>query len=451
MRVPALATVPLPTEGAALVAELDRMMAQARWAEGWVRLTVSGGDHFLFVHGGKAHFAGAMEEDGFVSRTFLDFFEAVALARAAEYAAADAPLLLSVAVPFRKAPSTQLPAGTVTRESLVAAIEASMQQTGGRDAVLAFRRADAASFVLWRPGTPGWLYTAPGETFPADGTPAERLAGYVEAHPDVAADVYDEVFLPAAPGAGRPFREYLDEAAARALIPTGLVPSLAVHLGSRVVYRYVMDREEIRVGRGGENDLSLDNLTVSRAHATVRRKGDGLVVTDLGSENGVVQGGKRVKEVTLKPGDRVDVGKYSLVYDHYAPRYQAAQNPPAGGGARPVEETLGMSGPGFRTAVFTHDGKAVRMTGKVFHIGKAEDAHLRISGLLVAPIHVRVVREQDGSFRATHVAGGRAMTVNGHTDTDVVLKHGDQLEIAGATIRFALDEKPPAAKPLGPR
>lgn len=448
MRFPALATMPLPFESEPLVEELSRTLLDPRWAEGYLRLRgAAGDDHFLFVHQGKAHFAGAVEDDRFVSCSFLDFFEALSLARAAEYSATDQPLLLSVAVPFRKAPSAQLAAGTVTRESLLAAIEASMHQSGGRDAVLAFRRGDAVSLALVRGNSPGWLYPSAGERFPDTGTPAERIVGYVSAFTDVAADVYDEVVLPASEGAGRPLREYLDESMKRSLIPVGLVPSLAVYMGTRVVYRYVMSGEQIRVGRGGDNDLALDNLTVSRSHATVKRQGDGLLLTDLGSENGILQNGKRVKEVLLKAGDRVELGKYSLVYDHYAPKSLAAKNPAADSRRKAVEETLGVSGPAFRTATFRHDGKSVRMSGMVFHIGKAEDAHLRIAGMFVAPIHVRVIRDSNGTFRASHAAGARAMSVNGKAETEVVLKHGDEIEIAGSIVHFELD----APAKLGPR
>lgn len=462
MRFPWLATTPLPIESNAMVDELSALVKGQNWAEGYLRLRgPAGDDRFLFVHAGKAHFAGAIdsapesfatssaraEDARFVSCSFLDFFESVPLARSAEYCSTDQPMLLSIAVPFRKAPSAQLPSGSVTRESLVAAIEASMKASGGRDAVIAFRRADAVSLALIRGNSPGWLFPAAGERFPESGAPAERIVGYVTAVPDVAADVYDEVVLPASEGAGKPFRTYLDEAVARALIPTGLVPSLAVYMGARVVYRYVMDRDVIRIGRGGENDLALDNLTVSRKHAVVVREGDALHFEDTGSENGLVVAGKRVKDVLLKPGERVEIGKYVIVYDHYAPKAQAAQNPVTPR-KRAVEETLGVVAESFKRGVFVCNGERVKMQGMVFHIGKGDDAHLKIGGMFVAPVHVRVTRDTSGAFRATHTGGGRAMTVNGKTETDVLLKHGDQIEVAGTTITFELEA--PSTK-IGPR
>lgn len=452
MRFPSLATKTLPVDPEALVDELAKTLGDIRWEEGYVRVAVPGGDEvFLFLHQSKAHFAGALEEDRFVSRSFVDFFESLPGARAAEYAATDQAMLLCMAVPFRKAPSSQIPAGAATGEAIAAAIQASIQQTGGRDAVLAFRRGDAVSLALFRQGTPGWLYPAPGEPLPEHGTPGERIAGYVKAFDDVAVDVYDQVFLPAAEGAGKRLRSYLDEAVARALIPAGLVPAITVTMNNRIVYRYIMDRDEIRVGRGGDNELALDNLSVSRSHAKIRRKGDSLVIIDTDSENGVLRGAKRVKEAELRAGDRVDIGKYTLVYDHYAPRAQASQVNPLPSGRKAVEETLGMGGPAFRTASFVVDGDEHRMGGMVFHIGKANDAHLKIGGLFVAPIHVRVVREAStGAFKASHVAGARPMRINGEPQKEVVLKHGDEIEIAGTVVKFQLDASATQAK-IGPR
>ena len=450
MRFPAIAITSLPRETSMLVAEMTRLLAEARWTEGYLRIhAAAGDDHVLFVHQGKAHFAGAIEDDRFVSCSFLDVFDAIPHAKEADYCATDPSLLLSIAVPFRKAPSAHLEKGTVSGASLATAIEKSMLAGGGRDAVLTFRRGESVSFLLYRAGTPGWLYPAPGEKFPDGATAGERIAAYVAAFPDVSTDVYNEVVLPAAAGAGKPFAAYADEASARALIPVGLVPSIAVSMGTRLMYRYVMDRDEIRIGRGGDNDLALDNLTVSRSHATMTRKGDGLLVTDLGSENGILQGAKRVKEVLLKPGERVEIGKYTLLYDHYAPKVQAAQNRPAKG-PRSVEETLGIVDASFRSATFRCGNDAVKMSGMVFHIGKGDDAHLKISGLFVAPIHVRVIRDSSGVFRAEHVGGGRGMTINGKTEMDVILKHGDEIEIAGNIVRFEISVSSPKSS-IGPR
>src|SRR4051812_31876577 len=62
------------------------------------------------------------------------------------------------------------------------------------------------------------------------------------------------------------------------------------------------------VGRSRDCDLVLDDPNVSRHHAELRQEGDGWVVSDLGSTNGIKVNGHRVESSALQPGDRVTFG-----------------------------------------------------------------------------------------------------------------------------------------------
>ena len=68
----------------------------------------------------------------------------------------------------------------------------------------------------------------------------------------------------------------------------------------------------LRIGRMKENDLVVNNLSVSRFHATLAQDGDSFVLTDLGSENGCWVNGRRVNESRVGPGDRILIGKHQL-------------------------------------------------------------------------------------------------------------------------------------------
>ncbi|HEY6561629.1 MAG TPA: FHA domain-containing protein, partial [Polyangiaceae bacterium] len=50
--------------------------------------------------------------------------------------------------------------------------------------------------------------------------------------------------------------------------------------------RYVIRQGETLVGRGDECTLQVDDVAVSRQHLMVRRSGDIVTLTDLGSSNG---------------------------------------------------------------------------------------------------------------------------------------------------------------------
>jgi pSer/pThr/pTyr-binding forkhead associated (FHA) protein len=68
----------------------------------------------------------------------------------------------------------------------------------------------------------------------------------------------------------------------------------------------------LRIGRMKENDLVVNNLSVSRFHATLARDGEGFRLTDLGSENGCWVNGRRVNDGRVGPGDRILVGKHQI-------------------------------------------------------------------------------------------------------------------------------------------
>ncbi len=88
-------------------------------------------------------------------------------------------------------------------------------------------------------------------------------------------------------------------------------PAPAIRLVIRdergVEQRVIMQRPEMRIGRGLENDVVLEGLSVSRSHARLIQDG-GLVVEDLGSRNGVFVNGERVQRRPVAPGDVIRLG-----------------------------------------------------------------------------------------------------------------------------------------------
>src|SRR5512146_2463799 len=68
------------------------------------------------------------------------------------------------------------------------------------------------------------------------------------------------------------------------------------------------------IGRSKECDVQISDPNVSRRHAEVRREGDGYVLVDLDSTNGVEVNGKRVKRVELHDGSRFTIGSTEVTF-----------------------------------------------------------------------------------------------------------------------------------------
>jgi hypothetical protein len=66
-------------------------------------------------------------------------------------------------------------------------------------------------------------------------------------------------------------------------------------------------------GRNTAATVFLDDITVSRHHASFRVAGDRLRLQDLGSTNGTYVNGKLADAVDLSPGDEVIIGRFHLV------------------------------------------------------------------------------------------------------------------------------------------
>ncbi len=89
--------------------------------------------------------------------------------------------------------------------------------------------------------------------------------------------------------------------------------------------RVVPLREDvIHVGRGLAADVRLDDATVSRKHALIVRRDDGVVILDDRSMNGVWVNGERVTEAFLADGDEIQLGRVPLRFVAAAPQAAAA-------------------------------------------------------------------------------------------------------------------------------
>jgi pSer/pThr/pTyr-binding forkhead associated (FHA) protein len=72
--------------------------------------------------------------------------------------------------------------------------------------------------------------------------------------------------------------------------------------------------ERMTIGRSPDAEIFLDDVTVSRNHALLVRRRDGLYIDDLGSLNGTYVNRRRIESHKLANGDELQVGKYKLTY-----------------------------------------------------------------------------------------------------------------------------------------
>ena len=86
--------------------------------------------------------------------------------------------------------------------------------------------------------------------------------------------------------------------------------------GAKAGARYALDDDVVTVGRHPKGSIFLDDITVSRRHAEVRRDGARYWVRDVGSLNGTYVNRERVDDRELSDGDELQIGKFKLVFVH---------------------------------------------------------------------------------------------------------------------------------------
>ena len=83
-------------------------------------------------------------------------------------------------------------------------------------------------------------------------------------------------------------------------------------LDQRVETPFTVDKKKILIGSGDQCDLKLNDKSVSSVHAFLCLKGEGFMVKDLYSENGLFVNGKRVEEAFVFAGDTLTIGTISF-------------------------------------------------------------------------------------------------------------------------------------------
>ena len=83
---------------------------------------------------------------------------------------------------------------------------------------------------------------------------------------------------------------------------------LAVRFEESTKY-FDLPEQRCSLGAAPDADLHMPWPGISRHHAEVERCGRSLRLVDLGSKNGLLQGGQRHTEITLAPGDAVQIGR----------------------------------------------------------------------------------------------------------------------------------------------
>jgi hypothetical protein len=78
--------------------------------------------------------------------------------------------------------------------------------------------------------------------------------------------------------------------------------------------RFLITAEGATIGRSASSSIFLDDVTVSRTHATISKQGNSFLLKDEGSLNGTYINNISVTEHALVSGDEFQLGKFHLLF-----------------------------------------------------------------------------------------------------------------------------------------
>ncbi len=88
--------------------------------------------------------------------------------------------------------------------------------------------------------------------------------------------------------------------------------------------RFILCAGRQAIGRGGDNDIVIDDPSVSTAHAWIINQHGRYLIMNTLSTNGTFVNDKRIHEASLKHGDHIRLGQAELVF---LTRESGATNP----------------------------------------------------------------------------------------------------------------------------
>ena len=90
--------------------------------------------------------------------------------------------------------------------------------------------------------------------------------------------------------------------------------SLEQFEGEGAPRRFLLESNEMKIGRAENVTIRIGSKLASRLHATLTRRGTDFVVQDNDSHNGVFLNGVKIYSAILRDGDIIQIADCAFVY-----------------------------------------------------------------------------------------------------------------------------------------
>jgi pSer/pThr/pTyr-binding forkhead associated (FHA) protein len=226
------------------------------------------------------------------------------------------------------------------------------------------------------------------------------------------------------------------------------MPELILKLGDSIIQTFVFDKDIMSVGRSRDNDVVIENLSVSRNHARIRRQTGKYILTDLNSANGTFVNGVRVSKTEIVHDDVITIGKHKLVFSN-----KALSEEQAVCDALAADRTMMME----KSPVGVLCIMSGKNKGKEFHltkfettVGKAQSNDVVLSDEWFISRKQAVIRRRGNDFELQDLGTFRRTKVNNKALSEPVpLSANDIIEFGNTRCVFQYTHEAAEPQPSG--
>ncbi len=207
-----------------------------------------------------------------------------------------------------------------------------------------------------------------------------------------------------------------------------------------------LNPEGTTIGRGTENDVVLDDASVSRAHAHITMADGGFWVEDAGSMAGtLVDGAAATARQPLAAGTIIQLGSTEAVFMQTSARTQLGGTSSGPGATAQPGETMIIQQPEMVMAWLAvrsgpQKGTSYQLAAADATIGRDSDNTVVIADT-GASRHHAVLRYQNGSFIAIDVGSRGGTRVNGKSVGGRGLSPGQQIQLGQSELTLVPAER----------
>lgn len=208
---------------------------------------------------------------------------------------------------------------------------------------------------------------------------------------------------------------------------------MILSLDGQVLAEYNMSKERYTVGRLQDNDIRIDNPTVSGHHSLIINILNDSFLEDLNSTNGTYVNGRLIKKHALQNGDVVTVGRHQLRFVDGAADDEADEF----ASTMVIERQVGGAEALARAAAMSAGvgGQPAAASPEPARAGSAEPA--------AKPLTVAKVQVLNGTFAGREISLNKALTTLGRPGVQVVAITRRADGYYAVLVENAADRDPP--------